>query len=153
MAEQKQPLVTVVMPAYNAEAYVEKAIRSVIHQTYSNWELVVVDDRSTDGTYEIIQRVAAEDGRIKAYRNEQNMGVARSRNFGILQGEGKYIAFLDSDDVWLDESWNSRLPWPKKARQGLPIAPTPSLMQQATRRRKITSYRNRRTLSTCCGKM
>ena len=119
MAEQKQPLVTVVMPAYNAEAYVEKAIRSVIHQTYSNWELVVVDDRSTDGTYEIIQRVAAEDRRIKAYRNEQNMGVARSRNFGILQGEGKYVAFLDSDDVWLDEKLEQQIALAEKSKAGI----------------------------------
>lgn len=95
--------VSVVMPAYNAAAYIEEAIRSVMSQTYSAWRLLVLDDGSSDSTVEIIQRLAEEDPRIILFRNEENLGAARTRNRGLdLCGEG-YVAFLDSDDRWHSE--------------------------------------------------
>jgi len=109
MAEHAQPLVSVIMPAYNVAAYVEEAIRSVMQQTVTDWELLVIDDRSTDNTYEIIRRVAAEDDRIRAMRNPHNMGVARTRNKGIAQARGRYVAFLDSDDAWLADKLEKQL--------------------------------------------
>lgn len=92
--------VSVIMPAYNAAAYIEEAIRSVMAQTYGAWRLLVLDDGSIDDTVEIVQRLAQQDSRITLLRNEQNLGAARTRNRGWdLCGEG-YVAFLDSDDRW-----------------------------------------------------
>ena len=98
--QKKEPLVTVVMPAYNAEPFIEEAIMSVVNQTVTNWELLVIDDCSTDHTREIVSRISKSDIRIQYWVNEKNMGVARTRNRGIEIARGEYIAFLDSDDVW-----------------------------------------------------
>lgn len=92
------PLVSVVMPTYNNASYIEAAIASLVSQTYYNWELVLVDDCSTDGTAEIVLRLAALEGRISSFRSEINLGVAGARNLGIREAAGKYITFLDSDD-------------------------------------------------------
>lgn len=95
--------VSVIMPAYNAVAYIEEAIRSVMSQTYSKWRLLVLDDGSSDGTAEIVRRLAEQDHRITLFCNEENLGAARTRNRGLdLCGEG-YVAFLDSDDRWHPE--------------------------------------------------
>lgn len=96
-----QPLVSVVMPAYNCAAYIAEAIDSVLRQTYENWELLIVDDGSEDGTAEVVGRYT--DPRIRYSRNPENSGAAVSRNNGIAAAGGEYIAFLDSDDVWLPE--------------------------------------------------
>ena len=88
------------MPAYNCEKYIEAAIRSVMAQTYTDWELIVLDDGSGDGTREIIECLAAEDERIRPMPNEKNMGVAKTRNRGIDNSRGEFIALLDSDDIW-----------------------------------------------------
>lgn len=97
---QERPLVSVIMPAYNAEKYIAEAIQSVISQTYTNWELFVLDDCSTDGTAEIAEGFANADSRIHLLQNPQNMGVARTRNRGFDIAKGEWIALLDSDDVW-----------------------------------------------------
>lgn len=100
MKEKEQPLVSVVMPAFNTEKYISRAVESVLGQTYPFWELWIVDDCSTDGTRETAQRLAVQDERIHYLRNEKNMGAARSRQRGIELSAGTYVAFLDSDDVW-----------------------------------------------------
>ena len=92
--------VSVVMPAYNAEQYIEVAIRSVLGQSWRELELIVVDDGSRDGTAEIVERLAEEDGRITLLRNAENAGVSASRNRGVREAHGEWIAFLDSDDLW-----------------------------------------------------
>lgn len=92
--------VTVIMPAYNAAPFIEPAIRSVMEQTYTDWQLLVLDDGSTDDTCAIVERLACEDARIRLIRNESNMGVAATRNKGLDLCMGGYAAFLDSDDVW-----------------------------------------------------
>lgn len=94
------PLVSVIMPAYNAERFIEEAISSVIAQTVADWELIVIDDCSTDGTQEIIADFARRDNRVLLVVNEQNMGVARTRNRGLELCRGRYVALLDSDDYW-----------------------------------------------------
>ena len=95
------PAVSVIMPAYNCEKYIEAAIRSVVSQTFTDWELIVLDDGSSDSTREIIDRLAAEDDRIVPMPNERNMGVAKTRNRGLDISRGRYVALLDSDDIWL----------------------------------------------------
>lgn len=97
------PTVSVIMPAYNAERFIEEAIRSVMAQTVTDWELLVLDDGSTDSTADIVTQLVAEDARIRYLPNEHNMGVARTRNRGFDLCNGKYVALIDSDDVWLPD--------------------------------------------------
>ena len=94
------PLVSIIMPAYNCEKYIEAAIRSVIAQTYSAWELFVIDDGSADSTCLIAAEMEQKDPRVKLIRNPVNMGTARTRNRGLDLSTGEYVAFLDSDDMW-----------------------------------------------------
>lgn len=100
MAGKTTPKVSVIMPAYNAEKYIEQSIRSAMNQTYENLEIIVIDDCSQDNTAEVVERLAREDSRIKLVRNEKNMGAARSRNRGMDLCEGEYVALLDCDDLW-----------------------------------------------------
>jgi glycosyltransferase involved in cell wall biosynthesis len=93
-----EPLVSVIMPTRNHSAYLETAIGSLQAQTYANWELVVVDDCSTDDTPSVLDRLGQADARIRAYRNETNLRQTRTRNFAIGEALGTYIAQLDSDD-------------------------------------------------------
>lgn len=92
--------ISVIMPAYNAEKFIGKSIDSVLNQTYQNWELIIVDDCSKDSTNEIIAEYANRDDRIKQIVLKENKGVANARNTAINESSGRYIAYLDSDDVW-----------------------------------------------------
>ncbi|WP_037318214.1 glycosyltransferase family 2 protein [Salegentibacter sp. Hel_I_6] len=96
----ENPLVSVIMPAFNAEDFIETAVNSVISQTYSNWELFIIDDASTDATFSIAKKLAKEDFRIKILQNQKNSGTGISRNKGIKAAQGDFIAFLDTDDHW-----------------------------------------------------
>lgn len=97
------PIVSVVMPAYNTEKYIQEAVSSIEKQTLKDWELLVVDDCSTDQTYDILLKLAQEDARIRIIRNQTNCGAAMSRNIAFSQCSGKYVALLDSDDLWEPE--------------------------------------------------
>ncbi|QYA24897.1 glycosyltransferase family 2 protein [Gramella sp. MT6] len=93
-------MVSVIMPAYNAEAFIADSIQSVIAQTYPNWELLVIDDASTDNMKEIVKGFSEKDKRIKLLENDSNLGTHHSRNRGIKAAQGHLIAFLDADDQW-----------------------------------------------------
>lgn len=108
-------LVSVIMPAFCAEAYLSQAIDSVLAQSYPNWELLILDDQSPDGTREIAQSYAQRDPRIRCIRNEQNVGVAQTRNHGIDLSQGDWIAFLDSDDIWHPKKLETQLAAAKSA--------------------------------------
>lgn len=95
---KSDPLVSVIMAAYNNEAYIKSAVASLAAQTYRNWELIVVDDCSSDKTGEVIDRLAKKDSRIRAFHNQRNIKQTRTRNFAISKAKGKYITLLDSDD-------------------------------------------------------
>lgn len=97
------PIVSVIMPVYNCETYVSAAIRSVLRQTVENWELIVIDDRSADGSMAVVRELCGDDRRITLLQNEENSGVSKTRNRGIDLARGQYIAFLDSDDIWEPE--------------------------------------------------
>ncbi|TDM03848.1 glycosyltransferase family 2 protein [Macrococcus carouselicus] len=92
--------VSIIMPAYNAELFIEDAINSVINQTYRNWELLVIDDCSTDCSAAIIKTYVEQDNRINYIKNIVNSGVSVTRNNGLTASTGHFIAFLDSDDIW-----------------------------------------------------
>jgi glycosyltransferase involved in cell wall biosynthesis len=102
-------LVSIVMPAHNSEKYVGAAIESVLNQTQRDWELIVVDDASNDGTSNLVSEFSARDSRIQVYRFERSVGPARARNLAIQHATGRYIAFLDSDDVWLPNKLEHQL--------------------------------------------
>ena len=97
------PLVTVILPAYNAERFIAEAIESVIAQSVEDWELIVVDDGSTDGTREIIADYQRRDRRIRVLTHAANRGLASARNTALDHARGRLIAFIDSDDVWFPE--------------------------------------------------
>lgn len=96
-------LVSIITPNYNCEKFIEETIKSVINQTYQNWELLIVDDCSTDRSIEIIKGYTLKDSRIKFHVSKQNQGPAKCRNKGIKVAAGKYMTFIDSDDLWLPE--------------------------------------------------
>lgn len=96
-----EKLVSVIMPVYNCEAFVGEAIQSVVSQTYKNIELIIVDDGSTDRTADVIARFQKANTYIKYYKFDINSGAAQSRNYAIKMATGKYLAFLDSDDIWV----------------------------------------------------
>ena len=95
-------LVSIIMPSYNTANYIKKAVCSVICQTYKHWELIIVDDASTDQTDRAILPFLS-DGRIRYLKNEKNEGAAISRNRALREAKGRWIAFLDSDDLWVPD--------------------------------------------------
>lgn len=101
--------VSIITPAYNASKYIDQTIKSVISQTYKDWELLIVDDLSTDNTCEIVERESAKDNRIRLIRHDHNQGPAQARNSALRHASGRWIAFLDSDDLWLPTKLETQL--------------------------------------------
>lgn len=114
----KDNLVSIISPVYMAEAFIEKTIRSVMNQTYQDWEYILVDDCSPDDSSKIIHQLIEEDSRIKYTKLPQNQGAAVARNVGIENATGQYIAFIDSDDVWLPNKLETQLGFMKKNKFG-----------------------------------
>ncbi len=92
-------VISIIVPVHNAKKYLEKTIACVQNQTYADWELILVDDNSQDGTDEIYQNIS--DNRIKVIQKKFNEGAASARNTGLLAATGRYLAFLDADDIWM----------------------------------------------------
>ena len=105
-------LVSIVMPSYNTAKFISVAIESVLMQTYQNWELLIVDDCSTDNTDEVVSKY--DDRRIIYLKNEKNSGAAFSRNKALKRAKGKWIAFLDSDDLWYQSKLEEQIEFMKK---------------------------------------
>lgn len=103
------PSITIVIPAYNRSRVLERAVRSVQAQTVSDWELLIVDDGSTDETPIVAERLADRDGRVRVLRHPVNRGAQAARNTGARAARSKWVAFLDSDDEWLPSSLELRL--------------------------------------------
>jgi glycosyltransferase involved in cell wall biosynthesis len=103
-----EPLVSIIIPAYNAGRFINETIISVQNQTYTNWELIVVNDGSTDDTLNIIQKFSNDDKRI-SFITKKNSGVSDTRNKGIDAAKGEFIAFLDADDVWMKDNLQKKI--------------------------------------------
>ena len=101
-------LVAIIMPSYNTQKFIEETLDSVLAQTYTNWELIIVDDCSTDNTDEIVSPFLS-DSRIIYIQNEKNSGAAVSRNRALREAKGKWIAFLDSDDLWTPDKLEKQI--------------------------------------------
>ncbi len=104
----ESPLVSVIIPAFNSERYIEETIASVLTQTYTKFEVIVVDDGSTDGQRDCIYKWCNSDSRIR-YIYRPNQGVSAARNTGFNHSRGTYVAFLDADDVWLPDNLSSKV--------------------------------------------
>ena len=102
-------LVSIIMPAYNAEEFISESILSVRKQSHQNWELLVIDDASYDQTAEIVNALEAEDERIKLHKLPANQGAGFARNIGIKASKGNFIAFLDADDLWEEQKLEVQL--------------------------------------------
>ena len=109
-------MVSIVMPAYNAQDYIQEAIQSVLQQTYTEWELLVIDDASSDRTAEIVNQLVRKDRRVHYIKNKANIGAAESRNRGVELAKGQWIAFLDSDDCWHPDKLKRQLDLAEKHR-------------------------------------
>lgn len=95
-------LISIITPSFNSENYLEETIKSVINQTYLNWELIIIDDCSVDKSVEIVEKYCAVDKRIKLIKNKFNCGAAITRNNGLEIAKGRFIAFCDCDDIWFE---------------------------------------------------
>ncbi len=103
------PLVSVIMPCYNMEKFISDSIMSVRNQTYSSWELLIVDDASTDATADIVKKQCEQDNRIHFTVKPEHSGIADTRNQCLKQAQGQYLAFLDADDIWHPEKLETQL--------------------------------------------
>lgn len=95
-------MISIIMPCFNSEEYIGSSISSVINQTYKDWELIVIDDFSEDSSVDIISKYIKCDDRIVLIKNTKNLGAGLSRNRGLDIAKRQFIAFLDSDDIWLN---------------------------------------------------
>ncbi len=110
----KEKLISVIMPTYNCGKFIEKTIKSVINQTYKNWELIIVDDCSKDNTEDVVNKCSKSDDRIKYYRLEINQGAAVARTQAMKIAKGNYMAFLDSDDLWKKDKLEKQINFMKE---------------------------------------
>ena len=105
--EREAGLVSIIMPSYNTASFIEETIQSVLNQTYTKWELIIVDDCSTDNTDEVLENI--KDSRIRYFKNDKNSGAAVSRNKALREARGQWIAYLDSDDLWMPEKLEKQI--------------------------------------------
>lgn len=105
-------LVSIIMPSWNTANFIAESIQSVLNQTYTNWELLIVDDCSTDNTDEVV--ASFNDNRIKYFHNEKNSGAALTRNKAMREAQGEWIAFLDSDDLWVPNKLEHQIKFMKE---------------------------------------
>lgn len=104
-----EQLVSIITPAYNAAQFIGQTIESIQIQSYKNWELLVIDDGSKDNTIQVVQDYAQTDQRIKLLKQETNSGPAKARDMGLKKAQGTYVAFLDSDDLWLPHKLKTQI--------------------------------------------
>ena len=110
----KAPVVSIIMPVYNGERFIGESIQSVVQQSFQDWELIVVDDASLDGSVDLVCARCAEDARIRLIQLEQNSGAAIARNAALESARGRFVAFLDGDDLWLPYKLERQLTFMKK---------------------------------------
>ncbi|MDM0469396.1 glycosyl transferase [Clostridium perfringens] len=110
--------ISIITASYNAERFIKNTIESVLKQTYQNWEMIIIDDCSSDNTESIVNRYVELDKRIKFYKLEKNSGAAIARNLGINKANGEFIAFLDSDDLWDENKLEKQIEFMKERKIG-----------------------------------
>ena len=109
-----QLLISIIIPVFNASKYLKDTIQTVTNQSYNNWELLFIDDYSTDNSLAIITNAQKKDKRIKIFNNKVNSGAAITRNKGIKEAKGSFIAFLDADDIWVKNKLEKQVSFMQK---------------------------------------
>ncbi|OYT14966.1 MAG: glycosyl transferase [Bacteroidetes bacterium 4572_77] len=108
------PIVSIITPSYNVAAFIEQTIKSVQSQSFRDWELLLIDDCSTDNSLALIEKYVEADKRVKLFVTKENSGAAQARNLGLSKAKGQFIAFLDSDDFWMSHKLEKQLAFMKK---------------------------------------
>jgi teichuronic acid biosynthesis glycosyltransferase TuaG len=153
----ESPKISVIMPAYNAVKTIEESIRSVLAQTYKNYELLIIDDCSTDSTSDIVSSLIEQEPQAKLYRLEVNSGTAHARNYGVSVANGEWIAFLDSDDLWKKDKLLKHIDFIQKTNAAISYTATSFITfdgkpyKYVMRAKHRFTYRNllRRNLMSC----
>lgn len=130
-------LVSIVTPVYNSEKFISETIDSIQNQTYKHWELILVDDCSSDNSYDIISEYIKYDKRIRYIKLEKNSGAAVSRNTGIKNARGRFIAFLDSDDIWLPEKLEKQVKYMLDKKIGFTFTSYRYMKEDGTKTNKV----------------
>ena len=130
-------LVSIVTPVYNSEKFISETIDSIQNQTYKRWELILVDDCSSDNSYDIISKYIKYDKRIRYIKLEKNSGAAVSRNTGIKNAKGRFIAFLDSDDIWLPEKLEKQVKYMLDKKIGFTFTSYRYMKEDGTKTNKV----------------
>lgn len=138
-----RPIVSIITPTYNSERFIEQTINSILNQTFTNWELLIVDDCSTDNTWEIISQAAKEDSRIKPLRLDKNSGSGVARNLAIQKAGGKYLAFIDSDDLWLPQKLDRHIDFMLKGNHVFSHTPFGYVSEDGRQLKKIHKVRSK----------
>lgn len=136
-------LVSIVTPVYNSERFISETIESIQSQTYRNWELLLIDDCSKDNSYEIIKNYMKNDDRIKYIKLEKNSGAAVSRNTGIKNAKGRFIAFIDSDDLWEAKKLEIQVKYMLENKLGFSFTSYRYIKEDGTRTNKIAKAPNK----------
>ncbi len=118
MCNKEDKLISIVVPVYNAERFLEETVRTVQSQTYQAWELLLVDDCSNDESRNIALRMTEQDARVRLICQETNQGAARARNRGMQEAKGRYLCFLDADDIWEIDKLQQELAFMKEKQAG-----------------------------------
>lgn len=108
-----KPEVSIITPAYNCKSTIEETYKSILSQTFSSWEWIIVEDHSKDHSYEFISEMVKKDQRVVLLRTEKNSGAAVARNIGIEKASGRFIAFLDADDLWKEDKLEKQIKFMK----------------------------------------
>ena len=123
MKDENPKLISIITPSYNAMKFIKETYMSIDKQTYSNWEWLITDDCSNDGTWEYLSSLAIQDSRIKPIRHSSNSGAAVSRNNSIERAKGDFIAFLDSDDIWLSDKLSLHINFMEQQQANISFTP------------------------------
>ena len=136
-------LVSIVTPAYNCEKYIAETIESVLAQTYTNWEMIIVNDKSTDNTLNIIKQYTKLDKRIKLINLSENSGAAVARNVALDNAKGRFIAFIDSDDRWKKDKLTNQIEYMIKNEYGFTYTNYEYILDENNKRKKIFKVKSK----------
>lgn len=132
-----QPRVSVIIPCYNSAAHIVETVASVSAQTVDDLEILVVDDCSTDGSADVVEAIALGESRLRFFRQNTNQGVARARNRALKEARGRYIAYLDSDDLWVPEKLERQIKYMTKQRIGACFTSYETIEEDGTHRNYV----------------
>ena len=148
---KQTPKVSIITPAYNAAEFLPETINSVLKQTFSDWEMIIIDDCSTDNTFEIATNYSKIDSRIKVIQNNINSGVAATRNNGLDIALGDFIAFVDSDDMWLPEKLEKQIAFMEENGYALTYTKYQNYVTETKQRGKIIKAPKKMTAKKILG--